>query len=504
MAQVPNDNPNEQPVALIETPGNAPPIDILEIADPPRQMKIEMRMATKTPSEWLRLLCRDWCQENESILSSMDDRFVGYKSYLKGRLTSQLLCRLSSSGREVPSVSAPLPHESTIDFWKILGVQDEFDRAHIVANVERFCSLYNIRGASSDELDHTSDFGTNFVVADQGMPVEGAAAAAAMYQLDQNGLHDSRSVKSQQTAIKNEMRKIKAENRERDREEYTLRKAAEKAARDQTREERRQRKLAMKKQREEYAQQQKAAAFQRAAELVQSNRIPIEITRGAAKTGTNMPENASLHAAVINVEPVLMATSEPPPKKIRSSIVISTASDLHQIVTHSNNLWAKYNAIAKEHNQRVNWVVVAKELGIHVKVREKYARMHSRALARGFDFVNWGHYRIKDYPQYFTDPLTPSIEATLKANAISAPGTTHMSVSPVFNNTGFVNASTQDAIALAAQVAYDSSVGTAPRDDASMRGESSAPPVVHGFASEVPPLPVEATTDSCSNGSCPV
>lgn len=472
----------------------------------------------------------------------MDDRFVGYKSYLKGRLTSQLLCRLSSSGREVPSVSAPLPHESTIDFWKILGVQDEFDRAHIVANVERFCSLYNIRGASSDELDHTSDFGTNFVVADQGMPVEGAAAAAAMYQLDQNGLHDSRSVKSQQTAMKNEMRKIKTENRERDREgehfllccelifdiysyrvlnviglyflsldyitliqtEYTLRKAAEKAARDQNREERRQRKLAMKKQREEYAQQQKAAAFQRAAELVQSNRIPIEITRGAAKTGTNMPENAPLHAAVINVEPVVMATSEPPPKKIRSSIVISTASDLHQIVTHSNNLWAKYNAIAKEHNQRVNWVVVAKELGIHVKVREKYARMHSRALARGFDFVNWGHYRIKDYPQYFTDPLTPSIEATLKANAISAPGTTHMSVSPVFNNTGFVNASTQDAIALAAQVAYDSSVGTAPRDDASMRGESSAPPVVHGFASEVPPLPVEATTDSCSNGSCPV
>lgn len=42
MAQVPNDNHNEQPVALIETPGNAPPIDILEIADPPRQMKIEV------------------------------------------------------------------------------------------------------------------------------------------------------------------------------------------------------------------------------------------------------------------------------------------------------------------------------------------------------------------------------------------------------------------------------------------------------------------------------
>jgi hypothetical protein len=49
MAHVVNNVPHDgqpgqpgQPVALIETPGNAPPIDILEIADPPRQMKIEV------------------------------------------------------------------------------------------------------------------------------------------------------------------------------------------------------------------------------------------------------------------------------------------------------------------------------------------------------------------------------------------------------------------------------------------------------------------------------
>ena len=50
-----------------------------------------------------------------------------------------------------------------------------------------------------------------------------------------------------------------------------------------------------------------------------------------------------------------------------------------QICTHAKNLWAKYNAIAKEHNQKVNWITVAKELGIHVKVREKYSRMVSVA-----------------------------------------------------------------------------------------------------------------------------
>jgi hypothetical protein len=182
----------------------------------------------------------------------------------------------------------------------------------------------------------------------------------------------------------------------------------------------------MKKQREEYAQRQKEAALQRAAELVQSNRVPVELT-GAAVAAANPAETTAAFPAVVAVaEQCTMTALEPPPKKIRSSIVISTASDLHQIVTHSNNLWAKYNAIAKANNQRVNWVVVSKELGIHVKVREKYARMHSRALARGFDFDNWGHYRIKDYPQYFTDPLGPGIEATLQANAMAAPGATEM------------------------------------------------------------------------------
>ena len=92
-------------------------------------------------------------------------------------------------------------------------------------------------------------------------------------------------------------------------------------------------------------------------------------------------------------------------KKSRSAIIVSTANDLHQIVTHSKNLWTKYNAIAKEHNQKVNWATVAKELGIHVKVREKYARMYARAEQRGLDFDTCGHFKIKDHPGIFLEPL---------------------------------------------------------------------------------------------------
>ena len=154
--------------------------------------------------------------------------------------------------------------------------------------------------------------------------------------------------------------------------------------------------------REMLSRQQKEIALQRAADLVQSNRVPIEITRGAAAA------TAAANAAVAANGLVPNTIEQQPHKRARSSIVVSTAGDLHQIVMHSRNLWSKYNAIAKEHNQKVNWITVAKELGIHVKVREKYARMHTRALQRGFDFESCGHYKIKEHPHIFLEPLNPS------------------------------------------------------------------------------------------------
>jgi len=421
-------------------------------------------MATKTPSEWLRLLCRDWSLENEAVVAATDTRFLHYKSYLKGQLTSQLLCRLSISGNEgggYPDTAYDPMAAVPIDFWKILGVHDEFDRAHIVANIERFCSLYNIRAGTLDESplsppcyaadaaainDNVAVVGNNYFpeamnpVVDPATTAAAAAAAglsanynehAFLYPIEASATSVTMATKQyfgqpkvrQNNAVKSQERRLKAEMREREREAYSVRKAAEKAARLATREERRQRKVNMRKQREDYAQKQKEAALRRAAELVQSNRVPIEITRGAAAA------QAAANAAVANAaipaaeealdRPFPGAYVSVPAKKGRSSIVISTASDLDQIVTHSNNLWAKYNAIAKEHNQKVNWIVVAKELGIHVKVREKYARMHARAKGRGFDFCNWGQFRIKDYPQYFLDPIGPVAEQPTK---IEEPG----------------------------------------------------------------------------------
>mmetsp|Transcript_8096 Transcript_8096/g.12655 ORF Transcript_8096/g.12655 Transcript_8096/m.12655 type:complete len:417 (-) Transcript_8096:2460-3710(-) len=210
---------------------------------------------------------------------------------------------------------------------------------------------------------------------------------------------------------KREQRRLSVERKEqraRERETIAVRKASERATRDATREERRRKKLEIRLQREKFAQEQKEAALKRAAELVASNRVPIEITRGSAAA------KAAANAAVAAVGvPVPTPEEEALQKKSRSSIVVSTASDLHRIVTHAKNLWTKYNAIAKEHNQKVNWITVARELGIHVKVREKYQRMHSRAEQRGFDWKKNGHWKIKDHPQIFLEPTQAEQKAKM-------------------------------------------------------------------------------------------
>jgi hypothetical protein len=84
-----------------------------------------MRKAAKRPSEWLKLLCRDWARENEVLVDTTDAKFLEYKPFLKGIISSQLLCRLS------------MPHDITmsLDFWDVLGVADDFDRAYIVSQV---------------------------------------------------------------------------------------------------------------------------------------------------------------------------------------------------------------------------------------------------------------------------------------------------------------------------------------------------------------------------------
>lgn len=166
--------------------------------------------------------------------------------------------------------------------------------------------------------------------------------------------------------MKREQRRQSQERREqktREREAQAIKKASERAMRESTREDRRKKKLEIRQEREKFAQEQKEAALRRAAELVESNRVPIEITRGAA--AAKAAANAALAAggALPREQPPVETAELLPSKKPRSAIVVSTASDLHKIVTHSKNLWAKYNAIAKEHNQKVNWITVAKELG---------------------------------------------------------------------------------------------------------------------------------------------
>lgn len=364
-------------------------------------------------------------------MENADAKFMEYKPFLKGMLTSQLLCRLSLQWKEAALDGS----QPTIDFWRILGIEDEFDKSYIIAQVERFCILYNVRG---NPLDDDGIFGANDygVSTDNGLtvspggslvplppfmdPTAAAAAAAAAAAVSADMKYGSkkssvgdmgdahRLVKDTEKAMeverrqnhKREQRRMAQERKDlkmRERELVAVGKAEERAVREASREERRRKKVEIREQREHYAKEQKEAALKRAEELVKSNRVPIEITRGAA--AAKAAANAALVAGGASVSSEEDHT-DLGSKKPRSAIVVSTAGDLHtvskgsgcdvpllgpmdlirvvgiaQICTHAKNLWAKYNAIAKEHNQKVNWITVAKELGIHVKVREKYSRM---------------------------------------------------------------------------------------------------------------------------------
>jgi hypothetical protein len=210
-------------------------------------------------------------------------------------------------------------------------------------------------------------------------PAAAAAAATAdsskLSQKHTNAVHRARNaaanaeqalVNERRQNFRREQRRISQERKEhkhREREEIATRKATERAAREADREDKRRRKLDIRLERDKFAQEQKEAALKRAAELVASNRVPIEITRGVAAA-------KAAQIAIQAVSPTQQIILAPPPSKKRSAVVVSTAKDLNQIVTHSKNLWAKYNAIAKEHNQKVNWITVAREIGIHVKVRD--------------------------------------------------------------------------------------------------------------------------------------
>jgi hypothetical protein len=110
-----------------------------------------MRKSNKPPSEWLKLLCKDWATDNEELVYSVDTKFLHYKSYLKGMLSPQLLCRLSLPQKKDGDNGIATPNP--VDFWGILGIDDEFDKAYIIAQIERFSSLYNVLGPATDDMD---------------------------------------------------------------------------------------------------------------------------------------------------------------------------------------------------------------------------------------------------------------------------------------------------------------------------------------------------------------
>ena len=115
--------------------------------------------------------------------------------------------------------------------------------------------------------------------------------------------------------------------RNREREVLAQQKATERATREAIRLERKLNVQEIQQARKKFVAEQKEAALKRAAELVSSNRVPIELTRG----------RAAAKAAQASVE----SEAKQNGWRNKSAVVVSTAADLHKIVTFAKNLYAK-------------------------------------------------------------------------------------------------------------------------------------------------------------------
>ena len=286
-------------------------------------------------------------------VNGMDEKFVQYKRYMKGVLSSQALCRIS-----IPELGKDDKDDVYgLEFWRQLGVHDEIDLRYIVGQIERFLYVYSIRVYEDREQFNSCQQSCK------------ASEAISNHQSFANDFHDGHQP--------NQVNKF------------------------ETKTDKRLRKRQRQKERQTAIQEQKEAALKRAAELVQSNRVPLELM-----TGSKSSEKTETNVTASN-EPIYNDSGITP--KHKSCIIISTARDLERIVTHARNLYSKYNTIARQHNQRVSWSIVSKEIGLHTKVREKYTRMFNRALERGFDFNTCGHYKIRDHPEIFLHPIIKTV-----------------------------------------------------------------------------------------------
>ena len=419
---------------------------------PSEQDKIEMKRSLRRPSEWLKLLCKDWVQHgsasvaddsqnegtrqgsnNRQLAEAADAKLVEYKPYLKdGKISPHLLCILCQKQQE----SSPPSMHSHFDFFNVLNITDNFDKAYVLSQVERFESMYNIlnltgrkndknritdnqpstmerfrqrkrHSMSSSQLfdgDDDDDVSTKNAnsISFQEDPKRPRRSNKFMKTERRRGRHAGPLKKQLRTRVQREQEKQMLTKQEENRirkeielENLRVQQAVQKQLAVQQREEKSQLKIIAKRQRELSQQEQKQAALQHAAELVESNRVPIELT-GIVKT--------SFPSSMDSTSKLQDSQQHQRRQRPRSKIMVSTASDLHQIVTHANNLHAKYKAIADAHGTTVSWSTIAREIGIGVKVREKYSRMYKRAIERNFDFSLHGHWKLRDHPEIFTEP----------------------------------------------------------------------------------------------------
>eukprot|EP00590_Aulacoseira_subarctica_P000193 CAMPEP_0172429038 /NCGR_PEP_ID=MMETSP1064-20121228/48737_1 /TAXON_ID=202472 /ORGANISM="Aulacoseira subarctica , Strain CCAP 1002/5" /LENGTH=449 /DNA_ID=CAMNT_0013174157 /DNA_START=71 /DNA_END=1417 /DNA_ORIENTATION=- len=370
-------------------------------------------MARKSLYEWLQWLCEDWVEEQTpEFLANIDAKLLNYKPYLKGKISSQLLCRLVLDPNPHISPAAIISDNTCSQsyaslgerFWQTIGIYDEFDRGYITSQVTRFCQLYGIEdtcfytttrlhssGATKCEIP-IPNLSLDSASKENLSCSSGTSSDAVLWRQRRNqSIFEPLSCYAQNSTATGDKEDclFQIESRYRDLQF-----------------------LADSEKENHQRNEDDNIHYADRNGFVEGHQSQYEID------STNSPLDSSETSASLRQMITATSSADPsnPGKKIRSATIVSTASDLHQIVIHANNIRERRNKGSKK---KYSWSAVAQDVGLHVKVREKYARMHNRALVRGFDFEKNGHYKIKDHQEIF--------HRSLRADEISKNG-------PINNN----------------------------------------------------------------------
>jgi len=336
----------------------------------PEDINIDMIL-----SKWLRVLCRSWAQSKEKpFLESIDHHFTNFKPYLNGRLSANLLCRIGIKD----------------NFWKNMGILDEFDRDYIVSQIERFKKDFyvSLESSMNSKNDFVSIEGRHDSKLSSGNREDKRSVSNGQaVPIAKNPIHENLASLPSQAMNEQQQRSIYPHIHSNNTQQYLPIPPVNEAS-------------SVPKHHQQHPYYYQSTFHDAVSQLpphyyhpnmnhlihpthpvhyapiATSHSIPIlpQNSRSAPPIATRKRSAEAIEISNARNIPNMLDTDHHGVHQIgkrinrRSHIIVSTAKDLDLVIQEAEALFSKHCEAAKTTGQRVSWQIVASEMGLNIKV----------------------------------------------------------------------------------------------------------------------------------------